>query len=127
MTAECTAHGATLPDVMTAWRPDAECIATGDNYAELASRCWAAAGLSDEGIRLRFLHYAGTPDVPKPLEIEPSDAARAFALHLTFVGLPPEETARRLGALATSIPGWQPCDADEIAALTEYARGEIEG
>lgn len=114
-----------------AWRPDADCIAAGDRYLDLAARCFAAAGLSDHEIVVRIsqatglLHGIdefGLTDIeglsPRP---ERYDAATAVARHCATVSMPPRQIAVWLGKLAVTIPGWAPDDPDEIAQLVTVA------
>jgi hypothetical protein len=105
-----------------AWRPDAGCVAAGDQYAGYAIRCYAAAGLSDAAVRRRYLRFAGEPI--EPPEVDRHDAAVALARHAALAGAPKRQIIAWLTRLTVEVPCW-PDDPDEIAAIARAAVREM--
>jgi hypothetical protein len=108
-----------------AWQPDAECLRTGDEYVNLALRCWSGS-ISDLRIRRRLEHFAALVAADEPPEIGPSDAAIALAQHCAIVAASPERTVQILARLSVAIPGWEPTDPDEIAGLVRAAYRRVD-
>ena len=108
-------------DAISAWRPDADCIASGDEYAVLAVRCYAAAGLSDTAIAQRIWLFGA--EVCPPV-IDRYDAALALARHGAIVAAPARQIVTWLAYLAQVVPGW-PDDPAEIASMTRAALQEV--
>ena len=108
-------------DAISAWRPDADCIARGDEYAVLAVRCYAAAGLSDTAIAQRIWLFGAEVGPP---DIDRYDAALALARHGAIVGAPARQIVTWLAYLAQVVPGW-PDDPAEIASMTRAALQEV--
>jgi hypothetical protein len=107
-----TMANAILSPAGMAWRPDANCIAAGDRYLELAVRCYAAAGLPDRQM----------PQLP---DFGPAAAAKAVAWHCWAAEMAPEEAAQLLARLSLEVPAWEPQDPNEIAALVRRTFGRI--
>lgn len=107
-----------------AWQPDAECLRAGDEYISLALRCWSGS-LSDLRIRRRLEHFAGLM-ADEPPDVGPSDAAIAVAQHCAIVAASPERTVQIFARLSVAIPGWEPTDPDEIAALVRAAYRRVD-
>jgi hypothetical protein len=105
-----------LLSAVQAWQPDPTCLAAGDEYVDLAIRCFAAAGLCDRQIDLRLGRTAP--------EIERFSAALAVARHAAWSGLRPQRIAHLLGRLSIWLPG-SPDDPDEIASLVRAAVAEV--
>jgi hypothetical protein len=108
-------------DAIKAWRPDAVCIAAGDEHAYLALRCYAAAGLSDAAIAQ---HLRRLDADLQPLNIGRHDAALALARHGALVGAPARQVVAWLVFLACEVPCW-PDDPYEIAAMARAAMVEM--
>jgi hypothetical protein len=108
-------------EVIEAWRPDAVCIAAGDEHAYLALRCFAASGLSDAAIARRLRRFGA--DLQPP-DIGRYDAALALARHGALVGAPARQIVTWLVYLACEVPCW-PDDPHEIAAMARGAMAEI--
>ena len=100
--------------------PDAGCVARGDDYFDLAQRCFAAGGLSDRGILNRFLDHLGLEWVPAPPDDRPDTAAWALARHGAWAGEPEHQIVAWLCWLAAELPG-SPDNPDEIAFIARAA------
>ena len=111
-------------DVLAAverWRPDPQCLAAGDEYARLALRCWAAAGLCDQQIAQRLLDLAG---VSTEIDTDPDTIAVALARHCAAMGKPRDHIIAVLAYLAVQVPFWPAADdlaEIAIAAVKEFA------
>jgi hypothetical protein len=108
-------------DAIEAWRPDAVCIAAGDEHAVLAVRCYAAAGLSDAAIAQHLQQFRADLE---PLDIGRYDAALAVARHGAVVGAPARQIVAWLVYLACEVPAW-PDDPHEIAAMARAVAAEM--
>jgi hypothetical protein len=104
-------------DALQAWRPDTHCVAKGDEYAGLALRCYAAAGLGDAAIAQRMRLLAGNDEVAV---VRHQDAALALARHGVAVGASARQIVTWFAWLAHQVPLW-PDDPEEIAALVRLA------
>jgi hypothetical protein len=105
------------------WRPDAACIRAGDEYVALAVACWSGQ-MSDLQMRRRLEQFAAHV-ADEPVDIGPMDAAFSVADHCAVVGWSSKRTAYLLARLSVMVPGWLPCDADEIAALVRSTRAGV--
>ena len=103
------------------WRPDADCVAKGDEYAILMLRCWAAAGLSDKQIVERIQRDLGVSDDIPALCY--SDAAIVVARHCASVDMTLANVIAILAHLSAEIPCWP--SADEIATVAQAAVTEF--
>jgi hypothetical protein len=115
--------GSELLTAVEAWRPDPECLRAGDGHIGLALRCYCGS-LSDLQIRRRLEHFAEQV-ADEPPDRGPRDAATAFANHCSIVAVSPQRTAQILAHLSVVIPGWEPTDPDDIAALVRATYREI--
>lgn len=106
-------------------RPDPECLAAGDAHVGLALRCYAGAALSDIEMRRRLECFAAELADNPPDYIGPRDAAFAVAEHCAIVAAPPQLAVQILADLSVAIPGWEPTDPDDIAALVRATYREI--
>jgi hypothetical protein len=105
----------TMDDLRAAvarWRPDPTCIDAGNDALDVALRCWAAGGLTDQqsADRLR--------DTALPF----SCAAIVLARHCAFMDLPVRQIIAILAYLHAHVPCWP--DADAIATIAENAVAE---
>jgi hypothetical protein len=101
-------------------QPDTDCIAAGDEHAELAVRCFAAAGLGDAAIEQRMRLFV--------VELDPlvgcDSAAFALARHGVIAGAPAGDIVGWLALLALEgVPAW-PDDPEKLAWITRTALGE---
>ena len=104
-------------DAIEAWRPDAVCLAAGDEHAHLALRCFAGAGLSDAAIAQRLWQpFGATPECC-------DDAAIALARHGALVGASAHEIVKWIAGLALVVPCW-PDDPEQIAMMSAAALRE---
>jgi hypothetical protein len=108
--------GSDLLTAVEAWCPDPECLRAGDEFIGLALRCYSSAGLSDLQMRRRLELFAALV-ADEPPDRGPLDAAFAVADHCSLVAASPQLTLQILADLSVAVPGWQPTDPDEIAAL----------
>jgi len=103
--------------------PDAGVIAAGDEYLDLALRCYAAAILSDAQLSRRVIERM-------PCEVlccteDTGDryaAAVAIARHCAAMDVPLRKIIALLAYLSAEIPCWP--DADDIAGIAEAAIAE---
>ena len=107
-------------DAIEAWRPDADCAASGDAHVTLAVRCFAAAGMNNTAIAHRMRLFGGDPEPP---DIGGCDAALALARHGALAGASAHQIVLWLVRLAFEVPCW-PDDPDEIAAIVRSAIAE---
>jgi hypothetical protein len=107
--------GSELLTAVEAWRPDPECLRVGDEYVGLALRCYAGS-LSDTQMRRRLERFAELV-ADEPPDRGPRDAAFAVAEHCAIVAVSPQLTLQILADLSVAVPGWEPTDPDDIAAL----------
>jgi hypothetical protein len=113
---------AAMPKPLSA---DRACITAGDEYGNLQIRCYAAAGLSDQGIERRILHRLGvSTEIDTELGVWPHDAACAVARHAAVEGLPLRRIIAVLCELAVSLPGL-PIEPNEIVAIARAAIAEF--
>ena len=114
-------------DVLAAverWRPDPQCLAAGDEYARLALRCWAAAGLCDQQIAQRLLDLAGvSTEIDTASHMAHDDSAIAVARHCAIAGMSFNEIIEVLVNLAAEVPGWLD-DPNAIESLAHRAIAE---
>jgi hypothetical protein len=116
--------GTELLTAVEAWRPDPECIRAGDEYLCLALRCYSSV-LSDLQIRRHLERYAAALADDPPDIIGPRDAAFAIAAHSAIVAASPQLAGKILARLSVELPGWEPTDPDDIAALVRATYREI--
>jgi hypothetical protein len=115
---QATLPGAFLStEAIEGWEPDSACMATGDEHAIFAVRCYAAAGLGDTAIAQRIRIFGAESDLP---DIERYDAVLALSRHCALVGVPGRQIVALLAHLAPYVPGW-PDDPKELAAITHAA------
>jgi hypothetical protein len=115
--------GSELLAAVAAWRPDPECLRAGDEYIGLALRCYAGS-LSDLQVRRRLEHFAELV-AEEPPDIGPRDAAFALAEHCAIVAVAPQLAVQILADLSVAVPGWEPTDPDDIAALVRATYRQI--
>jgi hypothetical protein len=113
-------HSLLIIEDVRAWQPDAGCIAAGDEYAVLAVRSYAAAGLGDAAIAHRIQLLTVELD---PLDVGCDDAAFALARHGVIVGASARDIVGWLAQLALEVPGW-PDDPEKLAWITRTALRE---
>jgi hypothetical protein len=107
--------GSDLLTAVEAWRPDPECLRAGDEHLGLALRCYSSV-LSDLQLRRRLEHFAALV-ADEPSDRGPRDAAFVIADHCAIVAASPQLALQILADLSVAVPGWEPTDPDEIAAL----------
>ncbi len=105
-----------------AWRPDAACLAAGDECARRALRCWAGA-LSDQQIVDRILGLVRVDTSIDTHNIGHYDAAIAVARHCAIAGMTFAEIIEVMVHLAVEVRCW-PDDPDAIAYLVRNAIAE---
>ena len=100
---QATLPGAFLSiEAIESSEPDSACMATGDEHAIFAVRCYAAAGLGNTAIAQRIRIFGAEPDLP---DIERYDAVLALSRHCAFVGVPGRQIVAFLARLTSSLPG----------------------
>ena len=111
--------------IFRAWKPDPDCVATGDRYAArgqgaIAVRCYEAGFLSERQIIDRLIHYLGSTDDPWPA---PEDALLTLARVLAWAGVPRRHVQTflmRMGVEFTCMAA----DDEEIIAIARGAARE---
>jgi hypothetical protein len=108
-------------EAIEGWEPESAGMATGDEHAIFAVRCYAAAGLGNTAIAQRIRNFGAEPDLPN---IERYDAVLALSRHCALVGVPGRQIVTLFAHLTPYVPGW-PDDPKELAAITHAALQEV--